>query len=523
MPFPTSSSASVIQSMFRKTGRQLKISHLLGILGLLLAAVGQAKPVKAQIQDNDWAQLIQLSSPDGQVEEQTIFADDFGYVHLFWIESGFADRRTVIMYSRFDGALWSSPIDIFASAPNAGIGAFAATSDRQGNLHLAFSEGFYTLVQYTTAPIQGALSASNWRRPVMINAYGYKFDLVTDSGDHLHLLYSSLIDEEPGIYYISSEDGGETWSPSIWLDPDIPVNVTPSLVNLERGDDDALHALWFYQDENLFGTWVRYANSFDHGRTWSRPFTIDEVDPPGSNNLRMPYPALAVSGKTVHAVWAGDYSTRREHRVSRDAGLTWSEPSFVFGNLLGQALGDGLAVDAAGRMHFMGQIRWPQGVYHFYWDDGIWSPPEMVYLIARDAFEPLGDRVHAHRVRLAIRSGNQLVLTFTTSTVDPQSILYATHYTMTDVNPLPAVPLPTPTTTPAAPAGGQAAPAGTPEPTAVVPTAPAAEQGEIPTAGGEVTEQAIHPMNLLLLSTLPTVFTVVLVLAYREVKKRIVA
>lgn len=86
------------------------------------------------------------------------------------------------------------------------------------------------------------------------------------------------------------------------------------------------------------GDWIRYTHSFDGGLTWTTPFTVDRADDT-EDELRQPYPGLAVAGDTVHMVYAGNSTTQREHRYSLDRGVTWSETKRVMGNLQGQALG----------------------------------------------------------------------------------------------------------------------------------------------------------------------------------------
>ncbi|HUV12760.1 MAG TPA: hypothetical protein VMY18_03895, partial [Acidobacteriota bacterium] len=191
-------------------------------------------------------------------------------------------------------------------------------------------------------------------------------------------------------------------------------------------ESDGLHACWHYvNDTDGLGRWVRYARSLDSGDNWSIT-TIDTAEA-GSQELRMPFPALAVSGGAVHVVWAGGgtINVGRRHRFSIDRGETWSPVSQVFGDLHGQANGDGLVIDHQGRLNFVGQIRWPRGIYRSIWEDGRWSPPRVLYLISKDWQDPLGDRVHAHGIRVA-SSDNQLVSTLTTAPgIDPSINLYA--------------------------------------------------------------------------------------------------
>jgi hypothetical protein len=188
---------------------------------------------------------------------------------------------------------------------------------------------------------------------------------------------------------------------------------------------------------------VRYAHSLDGGRTWSAPFTLDELDFESGHLLTNASPVMAVSGQTVHVVWAAGDFPYRYHRVSTDAGRTWSAARQVFGGLHGQAF-DGFAVDGAGRVHFLSQIRYPQGIYHMTWDQGRWTPPTMIYMIAQEGGE-IGDRIHAHFTHPVVRAGNQLVLTFTDAPADPNRRLFVMHRELDDLEPL--EPLPTPPST----------------------------------------------------------------------------
>jgi hypothetical protein len=144
-----------------------------------------------------------------------------------------------------------------------------------------------------------------------------------------------------------------------------------------------------------------------------------------------------------------------------------------------------MAIDGAGRVHFIGQIRYPIGIYHAYRDQTQWTPPALIYLIAQGDLEvATGDRVHAHGLSAVVRAGNQLVLTFGDGPADPNRRLFAMHRTMSDIPPLEALPTPVPTATPVpapSPTSGPPTPMPTPLPTAPF-LDPAADQpsGNVP-------------------------------------------
>jgi hypothetical protein len=368
-------------------------------------------------------------------------------VHCFWTETLFSNQRWVIKYARFDGTTWTKPNDIYVAG--SAIRNISTFVDKQGILHIAWAEGLIGPAFYTYAPANNALSAQDWAKPLRIDVPARTVYLRVDSKGVFHMLYIVQTDKA-GLYYIRSEDKGVTWSDPVWLDPDMLSDQFPDGLNFKLDEKDGLHAVWNYGTRALGEAtdWIRYTHSLDGGHTWSAPFTIDRTTEGSDHNPQFASPIMAVQGPNVHVIWAAGSLPYRNHRYSTDAGLTWSESAQIFGELHGQAF-DGLAVDGSGRLHFFGQIRYPMGIYHAYWDQNRWSKPSLVYLISADGSgRDLGERVHAHFTRPVIRNGNQLVLTFTDGPADPNRRLFVTYSTMDDIPPIEGVPTPDSTAMP---------------------------------------------------------------------------
>lgn len=392
-------------------------------------------------QSNRWTLPYRLSTGKGKASQATLITDDYGYVHAFWSEF-LDDSRSLLQYSRFDGDSWSIPIDIYITQPFIGIGSITADIDKQGILHLIWTEGLDGPAYYSFAPAYDALSAKNWSDPHRIFIRVDTARLQIDSKGVFHLVYMRVLGEDPGVYYIHSENQGITWSNPFWIDPDIPEDHAPRSLYFSLDDQDGLHAAWYYVPRNdVGGDWVRYVHSLDGGDTWSTPFTIDR-DGSDDGKLSNAGPVMAVVGQTVHIIWAaGDPFLYRYHRYSRNAGQTWSPPARIMGDLNGQAF-DGLAVDGEGRLHYFAQIRFPQGIYHSYWDGDHWTTPNLIYLIRSNGSERIGDRIHAHNTNPAVRDGNQLVLTFADPPPDANRRLFTMNLVMPDVPPATIEPTP---------------------------------------------------------------------------------
>ena len=391
---------------------------------------------KAQVIDDQWSDPYRLSSIEGEASEPVMLSDQFGNVHIFWSENGFSDNRSIIQYTRYDGDTWSTSTDIYISASGIPIESLSADIGEDGRLYLAFTNGQRGPILILRSNVHEAISAKGWTTLGVLDISAYRAKLRIDSRNVIHVLISNNSMTSSGVYYYFSDDNGIKWSYPVQLDLDIPHSLFPELLQFEINELDQLHALWYYNDQNFQGKWIRYSNSIDNGKTWTSPFTIDKVNET-SRELLLPSPSLVISGNFVHTIWAGDSSTHRSHRYSEDMGVNWNTKTMIFGDLHGQAIGDGVAVDGVGRTHFIGQLRYPHGLYHVYFENGEWSTPNMFYLIARDAFDSIGDRIHAHRVRLAIRAGYELVTAFTSSPDSPQSILYTMVLPLSDIPNLP--------------------------------------------------------------------------------------
>jgi len=487
---------------------------LLALLLVMMIVVWGTSVSSTQAQNETqlWTEPQLLSTRGvSSTSETEIISDPHGYIHVFWRETNPEDGITSIQYSTFDGITWTQPNDVYITAPDGDIVSFAATLDSAGTLHLVWSEVVTGPVYYTSAPALEAYSARAWEKPVAFFYPAYRMKLVADSNNVLHMMYVNYYGREPGIYYIYSEDNGRNWSRSIWIDPDIPTYDSPNVIKLLIDENDGLHASWYYAATDLsnpVGDWIRYTHSFDGGRTWTTPFTVDRADDT-EDELRQPYPGLAVSGDTVHMVYAGNSTTQREHRYSLDRGVTWSETKRVMGNLQGQALGDGFTTDSLGRLHFFGQIRWPQGVYHSVWDpanpEAGWSTPQIIYFISTNSDEGREGRYHAHSIRAGVLNGNILVVTFTDEATGP---LYVTWRKLDDAPEIAPQPMPTATSIPTL------SPTATPE-GPVTPTPP-------PFAGTDLAVPQAPPnagMGIWL-GVLPTVLLIGIIFGFRVYRMR---
>jgi hypothetical protein len=489
--------------------RILIITAAIGFVVLLLNTYVGVAEISAQEQSG-WSHPFQISTAGRTASRGFPVSDAYGYVHLLWYEVNPDDDRTVIQYSRYDGTSWSVPIDLHITLPNIPIVSLSPYIDEDQNLHLLWSQGFtgMTQVYYMEVPAFYADQFENWSKPIRARLVPNDVRLIVGKDGTLHLLYTKITGPDAGVYYTDSTDNGLSWSDSEWLDPDIPPFNIPNSLEFKMDGSGGLHGSWFYADTaEGGGNWVRYSHSLDGSRDWSAPITIAQIpEDDDINTLDAAGPVMAVSGDTIHLIYTGGTFHFRNHTYSTDQGNTWTDPLRIFGDLQGQAF-ESLITDDIGRIHYFGQIRYPTGIYHAVWENGGWSPTELLYLIKSDSGDLIGDRIHAHHVYPAIRDGDQVVITFADPPPTDGRRLFSMTGVLAGADHQTPIPPPTPVATP----------------TVVAPTAPAAGiTSTAPPFDREISasEQAGPPRGIITAGLLSPIVLLVLAIIIRMLQVR---
>ncbi|MFW5942886.1 MAG: hypothetical protein ACOC8X_03940 [Chloroflexota bacterium] len=479
-------------------------------LGILLIALALLIPLTTPATGagrEEWSGPYLLNNTEYRLASLSaaMVADPYGNAHIFWIES--RGRLTnAILYSRYDGRTWTRPLELFVNEPGQPIADFVTASiDHNNRIHLTWLGGAIGPVLTTSAQASQTLSSLEWEEPQRIEVSAHRFRLFVDSDNKQHLIFTAGYNYQPGVHYVSSTDNWLTMSQPLWLNPEMPQAFTHDNMQAYMDAEERIHIVWSEKEivPQTRGGAIMYLRSVDRGVTWEPLETIDSSD--GEVLLDNSDPSLAVSGDDVHVIWAGGDSLQyRNHRYSADGGQTWSPViRRNFGQLHGQAQGDAVVVDAAGQIHFVGHVRWPEGMYHITWRDDEWTRPSLFYLNRLGSDDSKAGTINAHGVRAVVRTGNELVVTFYDRADDelllPAYGLYAMSYELSEVSPLSTAPTPTPTLAAAGddvPAASTVAPASpTPTPSWAAETPPSGNGGS--------------PSSLILAGILPALLIIV--------------
>ncbi len=312
-----------------------------------------------------WSEPVRLSQGQGFPGLPALAVDDGGGLHVLWSEGDLApstvgwsplagdEGGTALSYTHWDGSRWIGPAQVLESPEGRATHPSLVAVGKQ--LHAVWSGGLDGQIYYSHAFLNDGSTASNWSEPLAMpgpqgsQGIGAAPDLVADLGGNLHLVYAVPLNEGRGIYYLRSDDGGESWSPlrcvfnaatAGWASVNSPV--------LALDLDGTLYVVWVRATlSSGVSEGIYFARSQDGGQSWSPPFPIAEGD------CQNPQIAVTHAGR-VHIIWQeGVDKGAWSHRRSVDGGQNWAPAVRVrgFGNLQGRPA---LVSDLAGDMYLLG-------------------------------------------------------------------------------------------------------------------------------------------------------------------------
>ena len=456
----------------------------------LLLALGQDGDVWALLGESDlltwiaappspWSTPVALAQNAANAALPAVAVDGDGRVHAMW------STGAALMHAGWDGNRVSGPAPIWQ--PGEGTVAdprLAVSGDR---LHAAWSGGLNGQIYYSRSDVRYASRPDGWieiiRLP-MPGVTGSAPAIVADLAGGLHIAFAVPVNEGRGIYYVKSEDGGETWSlpqrvfdaaAAEWLAVD-----SPTLAVDELG---TVHLAWVRGGLPGRGKpeAILYASSTDEGETWSEAQIMVEgaYDAPRliatiNGQLHLLFHEVGSRG----GVW---------QRSSADWGVTWSPIAQVPG-YRDVTVPVGVAADPDGTLYLAGLGRDDVGepaLLYTIWSGERWEGRETVRLTPGMATAP--------GAALAVQPAlGRLDVVMRQAATDAESATaLAIWHLRREI--APAGPWPTPLTTPVPTV------TSTPAPTPTLTPTPAPTVNPLPPPAGEVLELGMIKLPFLAL------------------------
>lgn len=303
-----------------------------------------------------------------------------------------------------------------------------------------------------------SLNGNSYISDIAVDSKGVIHVIFDDRGEPLSDTQLGYAD----VFYRRSSDGGKTWSYPVNLSRS-PTG--SSRIQMEIDSNDVIHVVWDEGWDRLTGRgepiFSTYISSSDGGESWSSPTSFSY---PEGTNAKI---SVGSSGQgRVVIVWRAISRPEIYYALSSDNGASWSPPVVIPGIFARREATHfdmyDMATDSARHIHLVmvGRLSPEEedglGIYHLEWDGTSWSPPTAIYRGTDLPEYPKiviseGNKLHvAWFVRGTLEGGNHEVWYSSSRSAAPAQT---------------PVPLPTSTSTPTAIPLMTATPTATPFPT----------------------------------------------------------
>lgn len=326
-----------------------------------------------------WKSPVQITNVNQRITGLASVNDEKNSIHTFWIQSsspaGSGDET--LYYSKWNNGGWSNPMPIFADSDERPV-QFSVNANIPNRLLLSWIDGQNGGLFFSWANSDRATSSSEWDAPVVVPTVSLVTsspNILADPSGRVIIVYSVPVNEGRGIYFVSSDNAGRTWSGPFMIFDAITAGwdaVDEPEIGLTG--DGSLHIM--FERFTLHGDQrkslgVYYSQSTNGGVNWSEPELVSDQPVSWSR-------IIGQGEKIVHRLWQEKNGTNLVdfHQFSQDGGASWSNATLV-GTGSGEVCPPTVEVDQAGNLHLL-QLVENDGVniIHHEWNGLQWSTQE---------------------------------------------------------------------------------------------------------------------------------------------------
>ena len=283
-----------------------------------------------------WSTPASLANEAELILSPVLVADTQNQLHLFWQQATQIGQGIIVennfYYARWDGLNWSRPTAVLVS-PRGVSGQLSVDIGPNGNLLAAWSSGSTGEIFFSRVTAEQALIGSAWSEPISLpipRTAAAAPSLVIEKNGVIRVVYAVTINEDRGIYMVSSQDRGASWSaPQQMFDGVAAGWDMADEPQLTITDEDNWHLLWLRRPLGSNQATLYYAYSEDKGQSWSEPSVVLNHSQQTGNIVW--HQIFGYGERTVHRSWQEQVNGRLGlwHQQSQDNGLSWSQPSRV--------------------------------------------------------------------------------------------------------------------------------------------------------------------------------------------------
>lgn len=399
--------------------RKIVFSTIIACFLLTIVHPLGARTVSAQEAQGFWAEQQQIPDYDLDAFAPNMVVDSAGTVHAFSVERPFAEAPKDLFHRTWtpeEG--WSDPNNVVlapSSFPPTILGVYI---DNRDTIHLTLYVGNQDIADlyYTNSPAVTAHLATSWLAPSVIVKDVGPLAIGALQGDqhgNLMAIYQAR-DYGVGLYYVTSSDSGESWT-----EPDIVQlvyrkDVWPAALNTYLDDTGTLHAVWTFWNDRGRGEEIYYAQTplgrNDYQNHWTEAVLLAAKE---EEDYEADWPSIMKHQDKLIVIYQDSFPATRFYIMSKDNGVTWSEPVHPWPHI-GEYAAALLLLDSSGTLHTVMGNRTGDcchGMWHAKWMGDYWSDLEPMILGPKSStFDPSGPSG-------VITRGNYLLVSWRTDTL----------------------------------------------------------------------------------------------------------
>jgi hypothetical protein len=211
-------------------------------------------------------------------------------LHLVWEESNFSSNYGILYKRSTDGGVsWGTEVELasysYTRAPSIAVAG--------STVHVVWING--TTPSYNIFYKRSSDAGLTWVSSTQISTNSSQLwnpPSVAVSGSSVHVAWNFSLNNIWSIYYKRSTDAGLTWGTDNWLINGISGSIFPNIA----ASGTLAHIVWF--DSRNTSLAIYYKRSVNNGNNWEADTRLTLTD------SMAVAPSIALSGNTVHVVWA---------------------------------------------------------------------------------------------------------------------------------------------------------------------------------------------------------------------------
>jgi hypothetical protein len=339
-----------------------------------------------------WSPPVEVVSIDQKISDLSSTTDGKDNVHTFWIQSpitGESGDKATIQYARWNGTDWSSPM-VVISTPGGNPTQMNVMADDLGRLLVAWVNSDSGDILFSWANAENANRIAEWSTPQYIPTVSQANSspsILADSSGRILVAYAVSINEQRGIYFVVSDDGGKSWTQPIRAFNAEAANWEmvdqPRILLTEDGRLHLLFEKYSLRGGERLSEGIYYSQSIDGGRTWSKPDAVSE-SPVSWSQL------VSSDSSTIHRMWQ-EYKNSElisYDQVSKDGGMTWDRPVSL-SSASTETSPVTQTFDIAGKLYFLqiiDDVR--MSIKDYIWNGSAWNSGESEELYTQNHVAP---------------------------------------------------------------------------------------------------------------------------------------